>query len=112
MYIREVHPAGARQSKGNKEKKVQIEQPETFEERVAVARTCMDDLKLSIPAVVDGIDDKVSKDYAGFPDRLYIVDKEGKIAYRGDRGPRGFKPFMMEKTLKELLREAEENSSD
>jgi len=106
VYIREVHPVGPRQSKGNRKRKVQITQPKTFEERVAVARTCMRELKLSIPAVVDGMDDKVSKEYAGFPDRLYIVDKEGKVAFKGERGPRGFKPLQMEKPLKELLGES------
>lgn len=67
-----------------------------------MAQTCMRELKLSIPAVVDGMDDKVSKAYAGFPDRLYIVDKDGRVAYKGDRGPRGFKPLEMEKALKKL----------
>ena len=45
-----------------------------------------------MPALLDNIDDKASKDYVSLPDRLYLVGTDGKIAYAGDRGPRGFKP--------------------
>ena len=60
---------------------------------MGVAKTCMSKLDLDpIPAVVDRIDDAVSNAYQGMPDRLYLVGKDGKIAYAGDRGPFGFKP--------------------
>ena len=75
-----------------------------MEERMAVARTCYSDLGLSFPAIVDGMDDKVEKAYAAWPDRLYIVGVDGKIAYKGGKGPGGFKPLEMEKALKELLK--------
>lgn len=74
-----------------------------MEERAAVANTCVLILDLSIPAIIDDMDDTVRAAYRGMPDRLYIVDKEGKIAYRGGKGPYGFKPLEMEKALKRLL---------
>jgi hypothetical protein len=74
-----------------------------MEERIEVASTCVREMKLSIPAIIDGMDNKVGTDYAGWPDRFYIVDKEGKIVYKGARGPGGFKPPEMEKALKKLL---------
>jgi hypothetical protein len=37
------------------------------------------------------------------PDRLYVVDAEGKIAFRGEQGPMGFKPEQMEPRLREVL---------
>ena len=73
-----------------------------MEERIAVARTCYSNLGLTFPAVIDGMDDKVEKAYAGWPDRLYIVDKKGKIVYKGGKGPRGFKPLEMEEKLKKI----------
>ena len=38
------------------------------------------------------MDDKVNKAYAAWPDRLYVVGTDGKIAMMGEPGPRGFKP--------------------
>ena len=69
-----------------------VEQPVTTEERRGVAVEFLDDMELEMPALLDNIDNKTSKDYASLPDRLYLVGKDGKIAYAGGRGPRGFKP--------------------
>jgi len=78
-----------------------IEEPITFEERYAVAGKCMVGLSLSrLPAVVDGIDNKVNAAYQAGPDRMYLVGKDGKIAYAGGRGPRGFRPAELEKAIK------------
>ena len=68
-----------------------IDQPGTFEERHAVAGKCAAALKLEIPVYVDDIKNSVATAYHAMPDRLFIVGTDGKIAYRGDRGPRGFK---------------------
>lgn len=73
-----------------------------MEERVAVAKNCYSDLGLTFPAIIDGMDNKVGNTYAGWPDRLYIVNKKGKIAYKGEKGPKGFKPLEMEKSLKKI----------
>ena len=70
-----------------------IEDPITDAERAGVARVCMTKMALKpMLAVVDGVDDKVSTAYSGRPDRLFLVGKDGKIAYSGGRGPFGFRP--------------------
>ena len=51
----------------------------------------------------DGLDDRVGHAYSGMPDRLYILDREGRVAYKGGRGPFGFKPREMEQALILLL---------
>jgi hypothetical protein len=45
------------------------------------------------------------KGYAGWPDRFYVIDKTGKVNYKGDQGPAGFKPGDAEAALKKLLEE-------
>jgi Ni,Fe-hydrogenase III small subunit len=60
-------------------------------------------LKLTIPVLVDDMKDTVSKAYNAMPDRLFILAADGTIAYRGERGPRGFKVQEMEEALKTLL---------
>jgi type I thyroxine 5'-deiodinase len=62
------------------------------------------ELKLTMPTLLDGLDDKVGKDYGAFPDRLYLIGRDGKIAYKGGPGPFGFKPPELEEAIKEELR--------
>ncbi len=69
-----------------------------------VATTCAKDLKLTMPMLIDEIQDTVGRKWGGFPDRMYIVGIEGRVAYRGDRGPRGFDPEEMEDFLKYTLK--------
>ncbi|MBI3839288.1 MAG: deiodinase, partial [Planctomycetia bacterium] len=46
--------------------------------------------------------DKVNQAYAAFPDRLYVVGRDGKIAFKGEIGPQGFKPREMEAAIKQI----------
>jgi hypothetical protein len=56
-----------------------------------------------MPMVVDEMDDRVGHAYSAMPDRLYIVDRSGRVAYKAGRGPSGFKPEEMEQALMMLL---------
>ena len=57
-----------------------------------------------LKTLIDGMDDKVSANYASFPDRLFLVGKDGRIAYAGDRGPRGFLPDELEDSIRVALK--------
>jgi hypothetical protein len=83
--------------------RVEIEDPVSDKERLKVANTCVAKLKLPMPAVIDKIDNKVNDAYSGHPDRLYLVGKDGKIAYVGGRGPRGFLPDELENAIQDEL---------
>jgi hypothetical protein len=74
-------------------------QPTTDEERSAIARQCKAALKMTIPLVVDGMDDRVGHLYSGMPDRLYVIGRDGKIVYKSGRGPFGFQSAEMEQAL-------------
>jgi alkylhydroperoxidase family enzyme len=54
---------------------------------------------------VDTIDDRVGHLYSGMPDRLYLIDRDGKVAYKGGRGPFGFKPAELEQQIAMMLAE-------
>lgn len=103
VYIREAHPTDGRQAGANVREKILVKQPTSFEERLGVAEQMCSSLEISIPTLIDGIDNKVGNAYAGMPDRLYLVGKDGKIAYKGDRGPRGFKPDELAAAIKKEL---------
>lgn len=77
-----------------------VETPLTLEERMNVARRACGALELAaIPMVVDEIDDSVERAYSAAPDRLYLVDPKGKLAYVGGPGPFGFSPDDLEKAI-------------
>ncbi len=78
-------------------------EPKTLAEREQIASHCAKALSLSIPILIDGMDDGIEKRYSGWPDRIFIVDKEGKIAYKGEPGPKGFRPREAEAALSRLL---------
>lgn len=99
VYIREAHPTDGWRMKSNDRAGVAVEQPTTTEQRRAVAATCCAALEMSMPLVVDEIDDRVGKAYSAFPDRLYLVDRTGRVAYRGGRGPFGYQPRELEQQL-------------
>src|SRR5687767_7965460 len=86
---------------------VSFAQPTTYAGRCKVAAECCGALKMSIPLVVDGIDDAVGHAYSGMPDRLYLIDRAGKVAYKGGRGPFGFKPAELGQAIAMLLLDEE-----
>ena len=49
------------------------------------------------------MDNKVNRAYAAAPDRLYLVARDGTIAYRGGPGPFGFKPAELEAAIRKEL---------
>jgi hypothetical protein len=74
------------------------------EQRRDTARVCTAALKLSIPAVLDALDDKINAAYSGWPDRIVIVGIDGRIAYKGGPGPGGFKPAEAEEWLRKNVK--------
>ena len=103
VYIREAHPADGWKMSANDRVGVILEQPKTIEARNLAASKCCEALNLTMPLLVDTIDDQVNRAYSGFPDRLYLIDRQGKVAYKGGRGPFGYKPRQLEQNLLMLL---------
>ena len=98
IYIREAHPTDGWYM-GNHN----IRDPQTIEERQALAGTCEVRMKYGIPTIVDDMDDGVMKTYAAWPDRLYLIDPDRKVAFAGGRGPWGFKPSKLKKAIERLM---------
>ncbi len=105
VYVREAHPTDGWSMESNDRVGVSLAQPRTYDERVAVAQTCGTRLGLGFPMLVDTMDDTVGARYSGMPSRLYLIDHEGKVAYKSGRGPFGFKPAELEHSLILLLQE-------
>ena len=99
VYIREAHPEDGWIVSENRRSGLAVHEPKTDEERRAVASTCAINLRLQIPMVVDAVDNAVASVYGGWPDRLYLIGRDGRIAYQGADGPFGFKPRDLERAI-------------
>lgn len=103
VYIREAHPTDGRQAPVNVREGVLHAQPKSAEEREEVANICVRKLDIRFPALLDNMENTTERDYTAHPDRLYLVDRDGKVAWKGDPGPRGFRPAELEAAIQKLL---------
>jgi thiol-disulfide isomerase/thioredoxin len=92
IYIREAHAEDGWKMPRNRREGIAINDPKTMEERTQVAEKACAYFKTKIPGLVDTMDDATDRAYAAWPSRIFLVDVDGKIAVRGDPGPRGLVP--------------------
>lgn len=103
MYVREAHPVDGWRMFSNDRAGIAEKQPRTYEERLALAGKCCEHLDMPMPVLVDEISDVVGHAYSGMPDRLYVIDRGGRVAFKSGRGPFGYNPGQMEQSLIMLL---------
>ena len=103
VYVREAHPTDGWRMESNDAVGIEVKQPLDQGERDTVARKCCTALSITMPLVVDDLNDRVGHLYSGMPDRLYVIDRDGKVAYKGGRGPFGFNAGEMEQALVMML---------
>jgi Ca2+-binding EF-hand superfamily protein len=106
VYVREAHPSDGWNMEVNEAQGISFAQPKSNTERHNVAQTCQKHLDISVPMLVDTIDDQAGSAYSGMPNRLYVIDTQGKIAFKNARGPFGFYPRQLEQALVLLLNDS------
>ena len=104
VYIQEAHPIDAWQDDDNLKDDVLVKSTTTEEERAEIAGICLAKLSIELPALLDDPDNRVERAYTAWPDRLYVIDRDGRIAYKSAAGPFGFKPAAVEGALKRLMK--------
>jgi len=104
VYIVEAHPTDIWQMKSNIKDNVLFANPKSDEERAFVAGACVRKLGIKFPAIIDGIENRTEVAYTGWPDRLYLIDRDGKVVFKSKPGPFGFKPDQLEAAIKKLNR--------
>jgi peroxiredoxin len=83
--------------------KVVFASPKNAEERSHLGQMCVRKLGIKFPAIIDTFDNATEQAYTAWPDRLYVIDREGRIAYKARPGPFGFHPEGVAETLQKLL---------
>lgn len=92
VYVREAHATDEWQMKSNLKDDVCYAQPKTLEQRVAIANDFIKRFHYPLPLGIDGMRDAADKAYSAWPERIYIIDEHGRIAYAGGLGPFEYRP--------------------
>jgi Iodothyronine deiodinase len=103
VYVKEAHPEDGWVLSENRAEDIAVVDPVGDAEREAVAGSCAVALRLNMPMAIDAVDNAVARVYGGWPDRLYLVGADGRVAYRGGEGPFGFKPEELEAAIEREL---------
>lgn len=102
MYIQEAHSVDGWQTASNEKENIIFRDPKSYDERADLAGTCSTNLGIEFPAFVDTLDNHAERAYTAWPDRLYVIDADGRIAFKSDAGPFGFLPQHLSDALDRL----------
>jgi Iodothyronine deiodinase len=102
VYILEAHPSDVWQMQSNIKDQVVFASPRNEDERGLVAGSCVRKLGIKFPAVLDEFGNTTERAYTGWPDRIYLIDSTGRVAYKSKPGPFGFKPGALRAALQGL----------
>ena len=102
VYIREAHASDVWQDPDNLSDNVVFASPRDYNQRAAMGQMCVAKLGIQMPAVIDGFDNATERAYTGWPDRMYLIDRDGKVAFKSPPGPFGFKPKALEEAIDRL----------
>ncbi len=103
VYVSEAHPTDGRVSDGNVKAGICFLQPKTVDERNAVAKAFIQEMKFKIPLHLDTMDNVTAEKYGALPDRLVVIDETGAVAYPGAIGPHGFDPDAWLATIRKVV---------
>ena len=112
VYVREAHPDDGWQLPANQRQQVIYNTPKQLAERAKIATACIKNLKLSLPVLLDNMDDKVQKTYRAWPARACLVGADGKIVFLSPSSPNGVNPPDIKRALEKLLGKQEEEGKE
>ena len=72
--------------------KVIFSTPKDEQERALIAGACVRKLGIKFPAVLDEFGNSTEKVYTGWPDRIYLIDQNGRGPTRASRAHSDSKP--------------------
>jgi len=67
-----------------------------------LARTFVDRMQVETETLVDDIRNTAAACYAAWPERIYVIDRDGRIVYKGGMGPFHFEPEELRRFLEKM----------
>jgi len=75
VYVQEAHPTDGRQSDSNVTQGVLFRQHQSFDEREEVAQTCSLDLHITLPVLVEEMDNVIDEAYGAAGPHFFDLDE-------------------------------------
>jgi hypothetical protein len=86
VYIRDTHPVlGFRAPTNDRLGIKPAQEPKSVADREKWACADRQKMKCTIPVVMDTFDDKTMKAYDAFPQRIFVLDKRGRVVHVSTR---------------------------
>lgn len=102
VYVQEAHPTDGWQTDSNVEDKVFLRQHRSYDEREEAAQSCTIGLHISLPTLVEEMDNAIDEAYGAAPERLYLIGKDGNVLYHGGAGPHLFDLDELDEALQRM----------
>jgi tetratricopeptide (TPR) repeat protein len=107
VYISEAHadggPEAQWQSTINQKEGIDLPAARNLAEKQDHAALCLRRLTLPFGVVVDGMDAAAERAYQAWPSRLYLVGRDGKVAFQTRLGELDFHADDLERAIREML---------
>jgi tetratricopeptide (TPR) repeat protein len=107
VYISEAHANGGAESQWqstiNQKEGIDLPAPRTLGEKQDHATLCLRRLSLPFGMVVDGMDAAAEQAYRAWPSRLYLVGRDGKVAFQTRLGELDFHADDFERAIRQAL---------
>lgn len=87
VYVLEAHPTDGWNTNSNRADDIMYAQPVSLEERARVASDWRRAYDFKNPIVLDWPDNRINAEYAGAPERLYVLDANGTVTFKSEQGP-------------------------
>lgn len=87
----------------NRQEGFVFDQPRSLDERRRLAQILPGRLMYRLPLALDPLDARAERAFSAWPERIYVLDVGGRVAYKGAPGPFGFAPEEAEAHLARLL---------
>lgn len=100
--MQEAHPTDGWQVESNVQDSVLYRQHQSYGEREEAAQTCTIGLQISMPTVVEEMDNVIDEAYGAATERLYLIGKDGKVVYHGGAGPHLFDLDEFEEAIQKM----------
>jgi len=107
VYISEAHADGGAESQWqstiNQKEGIDLPAARNLAEKQEHAALCLRRLTLPFGVVVDGMDAAAERAYQAWPSRLYLVGRDGKVAFQTRLGELDFHADDLERAIREIL---------
>jgi tetratricopeptide (TPR) repeat protein len=107
VYIREAHAQGGPeaqwQSTINERDGIALAPARNLIEKKEHADLCLRKLNLPFTAIVDGMDGAAETAYQAWPSRVYLIGRDGRVAFNSRLGELDFRPAALDAAVQEVL---------